>query len=181
VLKSADPEHTRRTGTVRVGLNTPEAVRQAYDDLSAQLGPDTVLAVQHMAPQPAVPTVVSAIEDADFGSVVSFGLGEVTARLLGDEAYRLAPLTAADAAALVRSVRAAPLLLGEYGYPPVAVAALEDLLVRVGLLADEFPELARLDLDQVLVGESGVTVLGARCLLRRPVGHRPDHGPRRLR
>ncbi|MEV5407392.1 GNAT family N-acetyltransferase [Thermopolyspora sp. NPDC052614] len=181
VLKSADPEDVRRTGTVRVGLNTPEAVRQAYDDLSAQLGPDTVLVVQHMARHPVVPAVVSVIEDADFGSVVSFGLGEVTARLLGDEAYRLAPLTAEDAAALVRSVRAAPLLLGGYGHPPVAVGALEELLVRVGLLADEFPEVARLDLDQVLVGETEATVVGARGLLRRPVGHRPDHGPRRLR
>lgn len=181
VLKSADPEDARRTGTVRVGLVTPDAVRHAYADLSASLGPDTVLAVQHMAPHPAVPTVVSVIEDADFGAVVRFGLGEVTARLLGDEAYRPAPLTAEDAAAMVRSVRAAPLLLGEYGYPPVAVDALEELLVRVGLLADEFPEVARLDLDQVLVGESGVTVVGARGVLRRPVGPRPDHGPRRLR
>lgn len=181
VLKSADPEDTRRTGTVRVGLTTPDAVRQAYADLAAQLGPDRPLAVQHMAPQPAVPTVVSVIDDAGFGPVVSFGLGEVTARLLGDEAYRPAPLTAQDASALVRSVRAAPLLLGEYGYPPVAVDALEELLVRVGLLADEFPEVARLDLDQVLVGEREVTVLGARGLLRRPAGPRPDHGPRRLR
>jgi hypothetical protein len=61
------------------------------------------------------------------------------------------------------------------------VAALEELLVRVGLLADEFPEVARLDLDEVLVGERGVTVLGARARLHHPVGHRSDSGPRRLR
>jgi acyl-CoA synthetase (NDP forming) len=190
VVKSAAPGASRRAGTIRLGLGAPEGVREAYIDLAAQLSPDPLpgsgeragaaLAVQRMAPQPAVPTVVSAFEDVDFGSVVSFGLGEVTARLLGDQGYRLAPLTAEDASALVRSVRAAPLLLGEYGYPPVAVGALEELLVRVGLLADEFPEVARLDLDEVLVGESGVTVLGARATLRRPVGYRPDGGPRRL-
>jgi hypothetical protein len=86
-----------------------------------------------------------------------------------------------DAAALVRSLRAAPLLFGEYGYAPVAVGALEDLLVRVGSLADALPDVARMDLDHVLVGESEVIVLGARAVLKPVEGPRPDVGPRRLR
>ncbi|MFC4589366.1 bifunctional acetate--CoA ligase family protein/GNAT family N-acetyltransferase [Sphaerisporangium corydalis] len=180
VVRSADPEVAHRAGTVRLGLADPGGVRRAYEDLAERLGPRVMLSVQRMAPQPAVPTVVRVADDPDFGAVVSFGFGEVTARLLGDEAFRLAPLTAEDAAALVRSVRAAPLLFGEYGYPPVAVGALEDLLVRVGRLADELPGVARLDLDPVLVGESGVSVLGARVVLRSTIGPRPDRGPRRL-
>ncbi|MFF0769448.1 GNAT family N-acetyltransferase [Nonomuraea wenchangensis] len=179
VLKVADPGASRRAGTVRLGLTGPEMVRHAYAEFADQLG-EKVLAVQRMAPQPAVPTVVGVVEDPAFGPVVSFGLGEVTARLLQDQGYRLAPLTAEDAAALVRSVRAAPLLFGQYGYPPVAVDALEDLLVRVGRLANDLPEVARLDLDQVLVGESSVMILGARATLRTPAGPRLDGGPRRL-
>ncbi|MGW5265504.1 bifunctional acetate--CoA ligase family protein/GNAT family N-acetyltransferase [Microbispora sp. NPDC004025] len=180
VVKSADPEDARRAGTVRIGLTEPAGVRQAYADLAALLGPDTPLAVQRMAPQPSVPTVVGVTQDRYFGAVVTFGLGEVTARLLGDQAYRLAPLTAEDAAGLVRSVRAAPLLFGEYGYQAVAVEALEELLVRVGLLADALPEVARMDLDQVLVSATGVAVLGARAVLRPVTALRPDVGPRRL-
>ncbi|MFI6594857.1 GNAT family N-acetyltransferase [Nonomuraea sp. NPDC050536] len=180
VLKVADPDASRRAGTVRLGLAGPDSVRHAYSEFAAQLGDDVELAVQRMAPQPAVPTVVSVVEDPAFGPVVSFGLGEVTARLLLDQGFRLAPLTAEDAAGLVRSVRAAPLLFGEYGYPPVAVDALEDLLVRVGRLAGDLPEVARLDLDQVLVGESGVIVLAARAHLRAPTGPRLDAAPRRL-
>ncbi|MEV4283920.1 GNAT family N-acetyltransferase [Nonomuraea bangladeshensis] len=179
VLKVADPGASRRAGTVRLGLTGPEMVRHAYAEFADQLG-EKVLAVQRMAPQPAVPTVVGVVEDPAFGPVVSFGLGEVTARLLQDQGYRLAPLTAEDAAALVRSVRAAPLLFGQYGYPPVAVDALEELLVRVGRLANDLPEVARLDLDQVLVGESSVMILGARATLRTPAGPRLDGGPRRL-
>ncbi|MEU8105547.1 bifunctional GNAT family N-acetyltransferase/acetate--CoA ligase family protein [Nonomuraea muscovyensis] len=180
VLKVADPDASRRAGTVRLGLAGPDSVRHAYAEFAAQLGADTELAVQRMAPQPAVPTVVGVADDPGFGPVVSFGLGEVTARLLLDQGYRLAPLSREDAAELVRSVRAAPLLFGEYGYPPVAVDALEDLLVRVGRLAGDLPELARLDLDQVLVGESDVIVLGARARLCTPAGPRLDAGPRRL-
>ncbi|MFI7637561.1 GNAT family N-acetyltransferase [Nonomuraea sp. NPDC049400] len=180
VLKVADPGASRRAGTVRLGLTGPEMVRHAFAGFADQLGEAVELAVQRMAPQPAVPTVVGAVEDPAFGPVVSFGLGEVTARLLLDQGFRLAPLTREDAAALVRSVRAAPLLFGQYGYPPVAVDALEDLLVRVGRLAGDLPEVARLDLDQVLVGESNVIILGARATLRTPAGPRLDGGPRRL-
>ncbi|MFI6181151.1 GNAT family N-acetyltransferase [Nonomuraea sp. NPDC051191] len=180
VLKVADPGASRRAGTVRLGLTGPEMVRNAYAEFADQLGERVELAVQRMAPQPAVPTVVGVVEDRAFGPVVSFGLGEVTARLLLDQGFRLAPLTGEDAAALVRSVRAAPLLFGQYGYPPVAVPALEELLVRVGRLANDLPEVARLDLDQVLVGESEVLVLGARATLRTPAGPRLDGGPRRL-
>ncbi|WP_425413465.1 GNAT family N-acetyltransferase [Nonomuraea maritima] len=180
VVKVADPGASRRAGTVRLGLTGPETVRHAYAEFAEQFGQDAELAVQRMAPQPAVPTVVGVVEDPAFGPVVSFGLGEVTARLLLDQGFRLAPLTGEDAAALVRSVRAAPLLFGQYGYPPVAVGALEELLVRVGRLADDLPEVARLDLDQVLVGESDVMVLGARATLRTPAGPRLDGGPRRL-
>ncbi|MEU6709859.1 GNAT family N-acetyltransferase [Nonomuraea sp. NPDC046802] len=180
VVKVADPGASRRAGTVRLGLTGPEMVRHAYTEFADQPGQGVELAVQRMAPQPAVPTVVGVIEDPAFGPVVSFGLGEVTARLLLDQGFRLAPLTREDAVALVRSVRAAPLLFGEYGYPPVAVDALEDLLVRVGRLANDLPEVARLDLDQVLVGESDVMILGARATLRTPAGPRLDGGPRRL-
>ncbi|MEU7746596.1 GNAT family N-acetyltransferase [Nonomuraea sp. NPDC049158] len=180
VLKVAGAEAARRAGTVRLGLAGPDSVRHAHAEFVAQFGEDVELAVQRMAPQPAVPTVVSVTENPAFGPVVSFGLGEVTARLLLDQGFRLAPLTGEDAAGLVRSVRGAPLLFGEYGYPPVAVDALEDLLVRVGRLANDLPEVARLDLDQVLVGREGVIILGARATIRTPPGPRPDGGPRRL-
>ncbi|MEV0994552.1 GNAT family N-acetyltransferase [Nonomuraea sp. NPDC050202] len=180
VVKVADPGASRRAGTVRLGLTGPEMVRHAYTEFAELFGEGVELAVQRMAPQPAVPTVVGVIEDPAFGPVVSFGLGEVTARLLQDQGFRLAPLTREDASALVRTVRAAPLLFGEYGYPPVAVDALEELLVRVGRLAHDLPEVARLDLDQVLVGESDAMILGARAILRTPAGPRLDVGPRRL-
>ncbi|GHE45063.1 GNAT family N-acetyltransferase [Streptosporangium violaceochromogenes] len=181
VVKAADPEAAERTGTVRLGLSGPEGVREAFAGLKEQLGEDTELAVQRMAPQPAVPAVVGVVEDPGFGAVVSFGLGEVTARLLRDEAHRLAPLTREDAVELIRAPRAAPLLFGEYGYPPVAVGALAELLIRMGRLADDLPEVAGLKLDPVLVGRSGVVVLGARAVLSAPRGPRVDAGPRRLR
>ena len=62
--------------------------------------------------------------------------------LLGDRAYAPVPLTSADAEELVLAPRAAPLLTGYGGAPPMDLLALSDLLLRLSALADALPELA---------------------------------------
>ncbi len=119
-------------------------------------------------------------EDTSFGGVISFRLSGVAAELLDDRAYRLAPLTDLEAADMIRAIRMAPLLFGHRGSEPIALPALEDLLVRVSLLAYDLPEVARLELEPVLADAEGITVAGARLTLAPPVGHRPELEPRRL-
>jgi acyl-CoA synthetase (NDP forming) len=125
-------------------------------------------------------TRIVTMEDPSFGAVVSFGLSDVAAALLDDRAYRLAPLTDVEAAELIRAIRTAPLLFGHHGAQPVDVGALERLLLRVSRLADDLPEVARLELDPVIAHSGGVTVGGVSLRLARPVGPRPELGPRRL-
>jgi acyl-CoA synthetase (NDP forming) len=123
--------------------------------------------------------VIEVVQDSAFGPVVGFGLGGVATELLGDRAWRAAPLTDLDAHALVRAPLAAPMLFGHRGAIGVDAVALEDLLVRVGLLADELPELHSLELNPVLVAPKGLTVLHAAVRLAPPAP-RYDTGPRRL-
>jgi hypothetical protein len=93
--------------------------------------------------------------------VVVFCLAGLAAEVPGDHAARLAPLTPADADDMIRSVRAAP-LLGQQGTPAVGVAALRDVLLRVGQLADDLPQVAGLDLDPVIAGPDGISAVAAR-------------------
>jgi len=90
---------------------------------------------------------------------VLFGLGGVTAELLGDRALRLVPVTDQDAHDLVRSLRGSQLLFGYRGQPPVDVPAVEDLLLHVGALADEIPQIAEMDLNPVVASSSGVVAI----------------------
>ena len=131
-------------------------------------------------PGRGAPTRIVTMEDPSFGAVVSFGLSDDTAALLDDRAYRLAPLTDVEAAELVRAIRAAPLLFGHRGTEPADVAALERLLLRISRLADDLPEVARLELDRVHAGPAGITVGELSLRLARPPGPRPELGPRRL-
>ncbi len=182
VLKTLDPRFVSRTdlGGVRLNLENERAVRTAFVSMSSALDAQAVsgIVVQRMA-APGVACVVGSVEDPLFGPVVSFGLAGVVPELLGDRGYRIPPLTDVEAADLVRAPGASPILDGVGGTPPVDRAALADLLVRVGLLADETPELAELRLEPVVVSSSGLAVLGARAVLRRPEA-RTDSGARRL-
>jgi acyl-CoA synthetase (NDP forming)/GNAT superfamily N-acetyltransferase len=177
-VKAAEEGLRRRIdlGGVHLDIRTERDLRAAYDAIS-QLASGEVV-VQRMAP-PGVAVSVEAVEDPLFGAVVSVGVGGIATELLGDRAYRAVPLTDVDAAEMVRSLRAAPLLLGWRGAEAVDVAALEDLLLRVSLLLDEVPEVSELRLESVLVGAVGVSVLEATVQVA-VAGGRPDTGPRRL-
>lgn len=181
-LKTTAPHlrHRADLGGVRLDLADEGDLRRAYEELTARLGKpeELLLVVQAMAPR-GVDTVVRATVDPAVGAVLSFGLAGAPSELLGDTSHRLVPATDRDAAELVRSIKAAPLLFGWRGSEPVDTAALEELLLRVSLLVDDLPEVVAVDLEPVVVAAHGLTVLGASVRLDRPPA-RTDLGPRAL-
>ena len=172
--------HRMDLGAVRLDLSGPAALEEAWVQLGVRLEPigagDLPLEVQAMA-EAGVACVVRTAEDARFGPVVSFGLAGDATDLLDDVAYGVAPLSGQDVAAMIRGVRAAPRLFGYRGTPEVDVAALEDVLARMAVLADDLPEVRRLELHPVVVAPGSLAVLGATVELAH-VGSRSD-GPRR--
>jgi acyl-CoA synthetase (NDP forming) len=197
VLKAADPQlvHKSDVGAVHLGLAGPDEVDAAYHAIGAAVRPTASLASLDRSdatdrPTPAVlvqpmatgtvELVAGIVHDPLFGSLVMTGLGGVHTDLLGDRAFRLMPMTDLDAGRMWRSLRAAPLLAGYRGAPPVDTGALEDLLLRLGRLAEELPEVAELDLNPVLVGPAGLTAVDAKLRLA-PAGDEPDAILRRLR
>ena len=183
VLKTTAPHlrHRPDLGGVRLDLADEEQLRAAHAELTATLGPAAELrpAVQPMAAR-GVDTTVRAVVDPAIGAVLSFGLAGPASELLGDVAHRLLPLTDRDADELIRSIRAAPMLFGWRGAGPVDTGALTRLLLRLGRLVDDRPEIASVELDPVVVAPRGVSVLAASVRVGPPPP-RPDLGPRRLR
>ena len=163
---------------VRLDVVTQPGARRAYTDLTQLSGYDEV-EVQRMAPK-GVACVLEIVEDLSFGSLIAFGLAGTATELLGDRAFRVVPVSDHDAAALVRAPRAAPLLDGYRGAEPTDLAAMEDLVRRVGKLAEDLPQVRALTLDPVLATPTGVWVAGARVVVGAPP-RRDDAGPRRMR
>ncbi|WP_344651666.1 GNAT family N-acetyltransferase [Cryptosporangium japonicum] len=182
-VKAADEtlRHRADLGTVRLDVDSPRDAWAAYHGIAAASGdPNPTVLVQRMA-RGGVVCVVEVVQDAAFGPVVGFGLGGIATELIGDRAWRAAPLTDRDAADLLREPLASPMLFGYRGARPVDAVACEDLLARVGALADELPSLRALTLNPVLASPEGITVLHATVRIERAAGPRLDEGARRLR
>jgi acetyl coenzyme A synthetase (ADP forming)-like protein len=172
--------HKSDVGAVRLGLTTPDAVRDAFDTMQAALGDQLGgVVVQPMVPS-GVETIVGVTRDQSFGSLVLFGMGGFDAELIRDTALRIVPVTDVDAAEVVRSLRGSPLLFGYRNTAPVAVDALEDLLIRIGQLAEAVPEVAELDCNPVIVSPAGATAVDVKVRLT-PAEPAPPTGVRRLR
>jgi acyl-CoA synthetase (NDP forming) len=179
VLKAVGDRWRHRTDLVGVSLDvgTSGGVRRAHADIARLTGSGEVY-VQRMAPK-GVSCVLEVVDDPSFGSLLSFGLSGMATELLGDRAFRVVPVSDQDAAALVRAPRAAPLLAGYRGTEPVRLDALEDLVLRVGRIAEDLPQVRSLALDPVLASAEGVFVAGARIVLGPPPT-RQESGPRRI-
>lgn len=168
VVKAVGPGlvHKSDIGGVRLDISSALGAADAYDDMKRTIGePMTAALIQPMAAS-GVETIVGVTSDPAFGPLVMFGLGGIWADLLGDQAFRLVPLTDVDAAELVGGLRTTPLLHGYRGSPACDVEAIKRLLLRVAQLADDNPELIELDLNPVVATASGVLVLDAKARVR---------------
>lgn len=174
-----DVVHKTERGLVRVGLRSPEEVTAAVVDFERELGRSGApLLVQPVVA--GVEIAVGAVRDPGFGPLVMVGAGGVATDLWDDRAYLLPPISSGDAERAVRALRVWPLLEGYRGAPPADVDALQDLVARLGRLAEDVPQIAEIDLNPVLVGPDGCALVDVKVRLESsPL---VDAGiPRRLR
>ena len=123
--------HKSDVGGVRLGLADPGALRGAYEDLRARLGPEVVVAP--MAP-PGVEVALGIVRDPQFGPLVLVAAGGVLVELLKDRALAVPPLDGSRAHVLIDRLKSRPLLDGARGAPPADVDALADALARLSVL-----------------------------------------------
>jgi acetyl coenzyme A synthetase (ADP forming)-like protein len=161
VKTAAAGAHKTELGGVVLDLPDSEAVRAAAERLG---GPVVVQPMVHGGAE----LLAGVVQDPVFGPLVAFGPGGVLAELIGQAAFRIAPLTDADAGELVTSGKAGRLVAGFRGAPPADAEALVDLVLRLGLLGEEQPAVAELDLNPVLALPDRCVAVDARVRVRRP-------------
>ncbi|HET9138135.1 GNAT family N-acetyltransferase [Actinophytocola sp.] len=171
--------HKSAAGGVLLNLADETEVRAAVDTLAQRFG----AALRGMQVQPMVPAgrelIVGVSSDELFGPLVVFGLGGTDTDLIADRTARLAPLTDTDAQRMVHSLRSSPALFGPNAKNPLPTHDISDVLLRVGRLAELLPEIAELDLNPLVVTETGCVAVDAR--IRIEPRHPTDPFLRRLR
>jgi acyl-CoA synthetase (NDP forming)/ribosomal protein S18 acetylase RimI-like enzyme len=161
----------------------PDGVDLTREQIVELLGAYGIPTSEAEADEPAagaVELLIESFEDPLFGPVLSFGVHGPPSELFGDRAYRIPPLTDADAEEMVRDIGAAPLLFGYGGAPVVDIEAIEDVLQRLANLKNDLPDVARLELRPAVATPEGVRVVGVTGRVAPAVDARTDTLVRRM-
>ena len=148
------------------GLHGADEVRRGFRLLTEVFGDRLAGVIVQPVVTGGVEVMISMLHEQVAGPLVLFGVGGAAGDALADRAARLAPLTDADADDLIRSVRAAPRLLGRRGVPAADLAALRDMLLRVSRMADDLPQIAELELSPVIARPDGVQAVDGRIRIQ---------------
>jgi acyl-CoA synthetase (NDP forming) len=80
-------------------------------------------------------------------------------------AFRIVPLTKADAGDMIRQIKGYRLLEGFRGQPAVDVASLEELLIKISAFIQENPEIKEMDINPLIAYKNGAVAVDARIIL----------------
>lgn len=173
-LQSPDILHKTEAGAVALGVETPDAARAAFDDLTARgRAYDADADIRGVLVEPMAASgremILGVHRDDVFGPMLMVGFGGIYVEVLKDVISVPAPTNEAEARDAILRLKGAPLLAGVRGEPAADVDALVDLMVKLSRFAGDFAEdIAEVDLNPVLVhpqGE-GISVLDALVIRR---------------
>lgn len=161
-LKIASPDVLHKTDIGGVVLGIADAMElssawgEILDNVHRRMPEAAIFGalVQQMV-QPGIEVIVGVDRDSTFGPLIMVGLGGVLVEVLHDVAFRLAPLDAARARAMILSTHAYSVLRGVRGSTPADLDAVIDVLVRVSALVTDFPEIVELDINPLVVADRG--------------------------
>ncbi|MEI7672902.1 MAG: acetate--CoA ligase family protein, partial [Deltaproteobacteria bacterium] len=171
-IHSADITHKSDVGGVQLNLGTEKLVRAAFERIMESAGTkcpgariEGVTVQKMVSPRDSVEMIIGIKKDNVFGTVIMAGMGGITAELFSDRALGFPPLNERLARHMIESLRIYPLLSGYRGAPPKNISKLIQVLIRLSYLAADYPEIAELDINPLLVTPDDVIALDARIVI----------------
>ena len=167
-MTSKTTSHKTDVGGVRVNIQSEEQLRAEYQDLIAKLEERGLLdGLEGVIIQEMVKgnreMVCGIATDPQYGPMMMFGLGGVFIEVMKDVTFRIAPLTDIDAKEMIKSVKAYKLLEGARGTKPAQMNQIEETLLRLSQLVNDFKFIDELDINPLLISEKtgeGIAVDG---------------------
>ena len=167
-MTSKTTSHKTDVGGVRVNIQSEEQLRAEYKDLISKLDERGLLdGLEGVIIQEMVKgnreMVCGIATDPQYGPMMMFGLGGVFIEVMKDVTFRIAPLTDMDAKEMIKSVKAYKLLEGARGTTPAQMEQIEETLLRLSQLVNDFKFIDELDINPLLISEKtgeGIAVDG---------------------
>ena len=112
-------------------------------------------------------TIIGARRDRTFGPLIMFGLGGIYVEVMKDVAFRALPINRKEIMAMVKEIRAYPLLLGVRGEEKKDLDGVVDTIIKVGTVLQRCARITDIEINPLLVYEHGrgVKAVDVRILL----------------
>lgn len=164
--------HKSDVGGVRLGLGDLDAAKRSMVEMRERLASNGFdvqgFLIEEMV-KPGHEVVVGGKIHPQFGPIIMVGLGGVFVEALGDVAFRLCPIDASDAEAMLDEIRGSKVLKGARGGVTANTDAIIDVLLKVGgengLLLEFADCISELDINPLIVDSIGATAVDARLIL----------------
>lgn len=173
VMKIVSPQiiHKTEVGGVKVNITSEAEVRAVYNELISRTKekvPEaeiTGILLEEMVH--GTEFIVGTTEDPQFGQMIMFGVGGIFVEVYKDVSFRLIPITRGDAMDMLKEIKGKALLQGVRGLPEADTEQLADILMNVSNLVTENPEIKEMDINPLMITNSGAKATDARILLKK--------------
>jgi acyl-CoA synthetase (NDP forming) len=165
--------HKTDAGGVMLGIASDSALKGSYEQLASNVkkaAPDLSkikVLVQKMIPS-NTELVLGALRDKSFGPTVMFGMGGIYVEALKIVGFRLSPVRLDDARKLILETLPPALIKGVRGRGPMNVDSIAGVLVSLGQLLEEQPQIEEVDFNPVLPYQDGCIAVDARIIISKP-------------
>jgi 3-hydroxypropionyl-CoA synthetase (ADP-forming) len=168
-IVSADILHKTDVGGVKVGLNSEDEVKKAFDDMFYRLKEKfdvKGVLLEKMVPN-GVELIIGLQNDSQFGPSVMVGLGGIYTELFKDVSFRVLPITKNDALKMLESLRGRDILRGFRGSKPINMDMLSEAIVNIGTLGvDMAGKYESIDFNPVVLYPDDYFVVDAKIILK---------------
>ncbi|RLB38545.1 MAG: carboxylate--amine ligase [Deltaproteobacteria bacterium] len=167
VLKAHSPSiaHKTEKGLIRVDIRNEQEAVEAFNEITGKMEePDKAVLVQEMI-KGQRELVVGLTRDPQFGPCVMFGLGGIFTEILRDISFRVAPLEKRDVLEMMQEIKGHKILEAVRGMPPADTDALADILMAVGRIGVDNPEVKEIDINPLILDGSRPVAVDALVVL----------------
>jgi succinyl-CoA synthetase beta subunit len=174
VVKVMSPDilHKSDAGGVKINMRSAEEVEQAIDAMAAAAPIKAAKVdgylIEEMAP-PGQEIVIGAVNDPQFGPLLMVGLGGIFVEILADVAFRICPISPLDAEEMLNELKGVAILDGARGRRKASRPAIIDALLKIGgedgLIMRHMNEFSEVDINPLIVSETGAVAVDARFIL----------------
>ena len=161
-MKVIGPLHKSDVGGVKLGLNSPQEITVAWEELMQIPGAEGVV-IQPMIS--GIEVIAGTLREGDFGQLVMFGLGGIYTEVFEDVHFSLAPLSDCESREMVVGIKSFPIIKGIRGEEGMDIDLLTENLQRLSWLVTDFPQIKEIDLNPIKGTGRDLYIVDARIIV----------------